>query len=67
MGIEMTGMLSSASYLHAFTVVFTTSVRAFVELVRYLFTFPGVCYFLSERICQDPLEKILVVNGKEGG
>ena len=28
-----------------------------MELVRYLFTFPGVRYFLSERICQDPLEK----------
>ena len=27
-----------------------------VELVRYLFTIPGVGVFLSNRICQDPLE-----------
>ena len=30
---------------------------AFVELVQYLFTVPGVTVFLSNRICQDPLEK----------
>ena len=27
-----------------------------VELVQYLFTIPGVGVFLSNRICQDPLE-----------
>ena len=33
------------------------SVLSFVELVQYLFTVPGVSVFLSNRICQDPLEK----------
>lgn len=31
-------------------------VSAFVELLQYLFTIPGVTAFLSNRICQDPLE-----------
>ena len=55
----MTGMLLLFCLIPAcFMVVFTTSVRAFVELMRYLFTFLGVRYFLSEKICQDPLEKL---------
>jgi len=29
---------------------------SFVELVQYLFTIPTVNSFLSQRICQDPLE-----------
>jgi len=29
---------------------------SFVELVEYLFTVPGVKYFLSEKLCHDPLE-----------
>ena len=31
--------------------------NSFVELVRHVFTYPGVKYCLSEKICQDPLEK----------
>lgn len=31
--------------------------KSFVELVRYLFTLPDVQSFLSQRICQDPLER----------
>ena len=30
---------------------------SFVELVRYLFTMEDVRSFLSQRICQDPLER----------
>ena len=30
---------------------------SFVELVKYLFTIPDVTSFLSEKLCQDPLEK----------
>ena len=29
---------------------------SFVELVRYLFTLPDVTLFLSNRLCQEPLE-----------
>jgi len=31
-------------------------VKSFLELVRYIFTIPGVKMFLSERLSQDPLE-----------
>ena len=30
---------------------------SFVELVEYVFTIHGVSVFLSNRLCQDPLEK----------
>ena len=36
------------------TVYYT--VKAFTELVRYIFTFDGVKFFLSSHINQDPLE-----------
>ena len=29
---------------------------SFIELVKFIFTIPGVSSFLSNRICQDPLE-----------
>ncbi|KAL5503454.1 hypothetical protein EMCRGX_G010408 [Ephydatia muelleri] len=32
------------------------TVMSFVELVQYAFTIPGVSVFLSNRVCQDPLE-----------
>ena len=31
-------------------------VNSSVELVEYIFTIPGVTVFLSNRICQDPIE-----------
>ena len=30
--------------------------KSFIEAVKYIFTLPGVKLFLSQRICQDPLE-----------
>ena len=32
-------------------------MHSFTDLVPYLFNLPGVKYFLSERLCQDALEK----------
>lgn len=31
-------------------------VHSFIELVEYVFTIPDVSLFLSNRICQDPIE-----------
>ena len=31
-------------------------MKSFVEIVRYLFTIPGVELFYSNRLCQDSLE-----------
>ena len=43
------------------------TVKAFIELVKYLFTLPGVKCFLSEQISQDPLEKFFGNQRQRGG
>ena len=45
----------------------TIAAHSFVELVKYLFTLPGVKVFLSRRICQDPLEKSFGCQRQRGG
>ena len=42
------------------------AVKAFVELVKYLFTIPGVKAFLSEKISQDPIEKFFGCQRQRG-
>ena len=41
---------------------FLLVVKFLVELVPYLFSIEGVKVFLSERLCQDPLENSLAVS-----
>lgn len=41
-------------------------VYSFLELVEYIFTIPGVDYFFSERLCQDPLEKFFGCQRQRG-
>jgi len=36
-------------------------------LVRYIFTVPGVKVFLSQKICQDPIEKFFGCQRQRGG
>ena len=43
------------------------SVKSFLELVRYLFTIPGVKFFLSEQISQDLLENFFGDQRQMGG
>ena len=43
------------------------AVKSFVELVCYLFSLPDVKVFLSEKICQDPLEKLFGCQRQRGG
>ena len=38
-----------------------------MELVRYIFTIPDVRSFLSQRICQDPLERFFGCQRQRGG
>ena len=40
--------------------------KSFVELVRYLFTMEDVNSFLSQRICQDPLERFFGCQRQRG-
>ena len=42
-------------------------VKSFVELVRFIFTIPGINSFLSEKLCQDPLEKFFGCQRQRGG
>ena len=41
--------------------------KSFKELVEYIFTIPGVDYFLSQRLCQDPLERFFGLQRQRGG
>jgi hypothetical protein len=42
------------------------TAKSFVELTRFLFTMPGVKNFLSQRICQDALEKFFGCQRQRG-
>ena len=35
--------------------------------MQYIFTIPGVTSFLSQRICQDPLERFFGLQRQRGG
>ena len=43
------------------------AVHSFVELTQYLLGLPGVNYFLSEKLCQDPLESFFGKQRMRGG
>ncbi len=48
--------------------IFSYSVQSFVELLEYIFTtVPGVLVFLSNRLCQDPLENFFGRQRQRGG
>ena len=40
---------------------------SFLELVSYIFSQPGVTSFLSQRLCQDPIEKFFSCQRQRGG
>ena len=40
---------------------------SFLELVPYLFSMPDVQSFLSQRLCQDPLERFFGLQRQRGG
>lgn len=42
-------------------------MHSFVEVVRYLFSIPGVKFVLSDRFSQDPLEKYFGNQRQRGG
>ena len=41
--------------------------KSFIELVQFVFTVPSVDSFLSQRICQDPLERFFGLQRQRGG
>ena len=42
-------------------------MSSFVELLSFIFWIPGVTSFLTEKLCQDPLEKFFGIQRKKGG
>jgi len=63
-GIKVNGNVCNSlctCYSYNFT------VSSFVDLIKYVFTIPGVTVFLSERLCQDPLEKFFGCQRQRGG
>ena len=58
LGLRTTNKTNYCAYLFMqhFLFFLISTVKPFVELVRFLFTIPGVTCFLSEKLCQDPLE-----------
>ncbi len=54
-GIRITGIYGYCSSFIAIIIVLML-VNAFVELVEFVFTIPDVEVFLSNKLCQDPIE-----------
>ena len=54
LGLRMTGNNYNIKYCLLSCPIHT--VNSFIEMTEYIFTIPGVKVFLSNRICQDPLE-----------
>ena len=69
LGLTVTGIYMYIHVLHVYyyTLFFSLLVRSFIELVKYIFTIPGVSCFLSERISQDPLENFFGCQRQRGG
>ena len=68
LGLKITG----TTYVYKLSRIFKncscscSTVNSFVELVEFLFTIPGVKAFLSEKLCQDPLEKFFGCQRQRG-
>jgi len=62
-GINVTGIV--VFFINAFLHLLVT-VKSFVELTEYIFKIPGVKFFLSERISQDPLENFFSCQRQRG-
>lgn len=52
-GIEITGIKLSVVILYIRMII---SVKSFVEMVKFIFTIPGVEFFYSNKLCQDDIE-----------
>ena len=55
------------TYIYVHNCYTLSTVKSLLELVRYIFTIPGVKFFLSERISQEPLENFFGCQRQRGG
>ena len=63
---QVNGFLCYTLRLCVQLTVFHFTVKSFVELGQFLLSVPGVSCFLSERLCQDPLEKFFGCQRQQG-
>lgn len=67
-GIRMTGDNDTAVIsVKVYFIVRFYTVLSFVAMVCYLFILPGIKVFLSERLCQNPLETFFGFQRQRGG
>ena len=62
-GVKMTCKFISPSLLF---VTCSFIGKSFVEIVRHLFSVPGVDSFFSQRLCQDPLKRFFGCQRQRG-
>ena len=67
LGLEMTCMIFRSFCRNCLSLWFNYFTgMSFLKLVPYLFIMLDVESFLSQGLCQDPLERFLVYKGREG-
>ncbi len=72
LGIRITGIGTHANNISCIVqciifVMCLIAVYSFLDLIKFIFTIPGVKSFLSERISQDPLEQFFGRQRQRGG
>ena len=55
------------TYIYVHNCYTLSTVKSFLELVKYIFTIPGVKFFSNEKISPDPLENFLGCQRQRGG
>ena len=58
--LQVYAIYYSLLFMHVF------AVKSFLELIEYIFKIPGVKFFLSERMSQDPLENFFGCQRQRG-
>ena len=65
-GIKITGKCFGLPNYDSYLLLLFFTVKSFVELAQFLLSVPGVKCFLSEKLCQDPLEKFFGCQRQRG-
>lgn len=65
LGLQMTCKLSEFAY--AYLIILISLHLSFLDLVPFLFSMPDVESFLSQWLCQDPLEQFFGLLRQRGG
>ena len=69
LGVVSSAVFASLIFIHYLSTYYLChyTANSFIDLLEYIFTLPDVKVFLSQRICQDPLETFLGCQQQRGG